>query len=124
MTFMEYAMLRHGHPRYIVVAVITMIWSTYFFWQGELTFAIGTIVLGVVLAQLAAMGMNEQQFAKTTLGKILLLHLHPVNLLLQAAGYVVLMFGVWEHHATYMMVGASVILVGHMWGWHKVNEAF
>lgn len=123
MTFMERHIIRHGHPRHMIVAAVSMIWCTYFFWKHELALGLWTILGGVVLARLVTFGMNESELARTTLGKILLLHLHPANLVLQSGGLLVLMYGVWEHLAVLVLTGASFILLGHMWGWHKVNEA-
>ena len=124
MTFLEKHMLRHGHPRHMIVAVVSTIWATYFFWKHELALALWVMLGGMVLARLATLGMREEQFAQTTFGKILLLHLHPLNMLLQVTGFVLFMYGVWEHNALNMMVGTSLIFAGHFWGWHKVNEAF
>lgn len=124
MTSMERHILRHGHPRHIIVAVVAMIWSTYFFWQHELALALWTIAGGVALARLVTFGMQEDEFAQTTLGKILLLHLHPANIVLQALGYALAMFGVWEHQAVLIMSGTTLVFFGHMWGWRKVNTAF
>ncbi len=123
MTMMERHMLRHAHPRHMIIAVISMIWSTYFFWHHELALALWTVAGGIVLARLATFGMREEEIAQTLLGKILLLHLHPVNIVLQAGGYVLLMYGVWLHDAVMMMAGMSFILLGHMVGWHKVSPA-
>jgi len=124
MTLMERHILRHGHPRHMIVAVVTVIWSTYFFWQHELAFALWTIAGGVILARIVTFGMDEAQLAQTTLGKILLLHLHPANVILQSLGYALAMFGVWEHQAVLIMAGTTMVFLGHMWGWHKVSAAF
>ncbi len=53
----------------------------------------------------------------------MVLHLHPVNLLVQVLGGCLLIYAVWMHSAVYIMAASSIILIGHLWGWHKVNEA-
>jgi uncharacterized membrane protein YesL len=77
----------------------------------------------MALGLVVTMGMNEEQLAQTTLGRILLLHLHPLNLLLQVGGFSVLLYGFWVHSGLYIIFAISLILLGHMWGWHKVNAA-
>jgi len=67
--------------------------------------------------------MREENFAGTTLGKIMLLHLHPMNLVVQIAGFGVLLYSIWTRSAILIMAGVSIILFGHLWGWHKVNDA-
>jgi hypothetical protein len=67
--------------------------------------------------------MHEEQLAQTTLGKISLLHLHPMNVLLQSIGFAVLLCSFWIHSAMYVLLAISVILIRHIWGWHRVNEA-
>ena len=54
----------------------------------------------------------------------MVLHLHPVNLLLQIAGIGLLVYSIWIHSGIYtIMIAVSLILIGHMWGWSKVNDA-
>jgi uncharacterized membrane protein YesL len=81
------------------------------------------MVAGFILARVVTWRMHEEDLAQTTLGKILLLHLHPMNVVLQTLGIVTLFFGFWEHSAMYLMFGTSLILLGHMWGWRKVHQA-
>jgi hypothetical protein len=123
MTFVERHMLRHGHPRQMIVGMLTMVWGSYLFWTHELVYGIAVLVAGLIFARLVTWRMHEEELADTTLGKILLLHLHPMNLALQTCGFIALFFGFWEHSAMYLMTGTTMILLGHMWGWHKVHQA-
>ena len=68
-------------------------------------------------------GTREESLGQTVLGKIMLLHLHPMNLITQFAGFGILLYGVWVHGSLHILLGASLVLLGHMWGWHKVSEA-
>ena len=123
MSFFEKMVVRSGHPRRIIVGVITMIWMFYFLWFHVWIWATVALIVGVTLGMLATVGMHEEELAKTTLGKILLLHLHPFNVVLQAAGFSGLLYSFWAHSGVCMLMAISTILLGHMWGWHKVNEA-
>jgi hypothetical protein len=74
-------------------------------------------------AGLAAWKTDEEQLAQTTFGKLLLLHLHPANVIVQAIGFGILLCSAWIHSGMYIALGVSMILLGHMWGWHKVNAS-
>ena len=123
MTYLERAVVRRGHPRHIILGIVGAIWAIYFLWFHEWVWALVAILLSAGLGRILTMRMREETLAQTTLGKIMLLHLHPVNLLLQIAGFGVLVYGVWIHSGIYIMMAVSAILIGHMWGWGKVNDA-
>jgi hypothetical protein len=107
----------------MIVGVLSMVWGSYFLWIHDLAMGLGIFVAGVALARLVTLGMQEDRFASTLMGRILLLHLHPVNLLLQVLGFALLVYGFWEHSGVAIMTAVSAIFLGHMWGWHKVHEA-
>lgn len=123
MTLSERIILRNGHPRRIIVGVIILIWTLYFLWFHNWVGAAIALILGAPLSRLAARGMHEEQLAQTTFGKILILHLHPANVILQAIGFGVLLCSVPIHSGRFIALSISMILLGHMWGWHKVNQA-
>ena len=123
MTLSERIIVRSGHPRRIIVGAITLIWMLYFIWFHNWFGAAIALIVGGPLSRFAAWGMHEEQLAQTTFGKILLLHLHPANLMVQSVGFAVLLGSVWIHSGRYIALGVSLILLGHMWGWHKVNQA-
>jgi hypothetical protein len=123
MTLSERIIIRNGHPHRIIVGVITFIWTLYFLWFHNLAGSALALIVGGPLSRFAARGMREEQLAQTTFGKILLLHLYPANVILQAVGFAVLLCSVWIHSALNIVLGVSMILLGHMWGWHKVNQA-
>ena len=123
MTYLERAIVRQGHPRRIIIGIVSLTWGLYFLWFHNWTWAAAVLGIGMALGLVVTMGMNEEQLAQTTLGRILLLHLHPLNLLLQVGGFSVLLYGFWVHSGLYIIFAISLILLGHMWGWHKVNAA-
>jgi hypothetical protein len=59
--------------------------------------------------------------AQTVLGRLGLLHLEGSNLILQVAGLVVLLYGLWSHEVRMLLAGISVILLGHTQGWSRVD---
>jgi hypothetical protein len=123
MTFFERSVVRSGQPRRIIVGVITLMWVLFSLWFHLWAWAMVALVVGVALGALATTGMHVEELAQTMLGKILLLHLHPVNVALQTFGFAVLLYSFWIHSAVLMLLAISVILLGHMFGWHKVNHA-
>lgn len=123
MTLSERIIIRNGHPRRIIVGAITLIWMFYFLWFHNWVGVAIALIVGGPLSKFATRGMNEEQVAQTTLGKILLLHLHPANVIVQSVGFAILFCSVWIHSGRSIALGVSMILLGHMWGWHKVNQA-
>jgi uncharacterized membrane protein YesL len=123
MIFFERAIVRRGHPRHIILGLVGFMWGIYFLWLHNWRWAVAIILVSVVLGRISTSRTREESLAQTVRGKIMLLHLHPMNLLVQIAGFVLLLYGVWLHSTIYILAAMSVILVGHMWGWHKVSEA-
>jgi hypothetical protein len=123
MTYMERMVIRRGHPKHIIVGIVGFLWFVYFIWQHDWAWAVAVAVLSVVMGRLLTSGTKDESLASTLLGKIMLLHLHPMNLSVQIAGFAVLFYGIWFHSTIYIMLATSIVLLGHMWGWHKVNEA-
>ena len=123
MTILERTFIRRGHPRWLILGMVGAIWALYFLWLHDWASALVAIFVSGILGTLLTGRMSEERLAQTTLGKIMLLHLHPVNLSLQVAGFALLVYSVWIHSSMYIMVAISAILIGHMCGWNKVSEA-
>jgi hypothetical protein len=123
MTYMERMVIRRGHPKHIIVGIVGFLWFVYFLWQHDWKWALSTAVLSAVVGRLATSGTKDETLAPTLLGRIMLLHLHPMNFSVQVAGFALLFYGIWFHSTVYIMVATSIVLLGHMWGWHRVNEA-
>lgn len=123
MTYMERMVIRRGHPKHIIVGIVGFLWFVYFLWQHDWKWALSTAVLSAVVGRLATSGTKDETLASTLLGRIMLLHLHPMNFSVQIAGFALLFYGIWFHSTVYIMVATSIVMLGHMWGWHRVNEA-
>jgi len=122
LTFMERAVLHRGDPRSMICSTIGAMWAFYFLWAQSWFFAVAAVVLSAALGRLLSSNLDEQNFANTLLGKIMLLQLHPFNLTIQTIGAIYLVFGVWTHSAPVIMIAASVVLAGHLWGWDRVRK--
>jgi hypothetical protein len=123
MTYLERTVVRHGHPRHMILAIVGFAWAISFLWAHAWIWAAAAAFASVVLGAIVTPRKHEENLAQTTLGKIMLLHLYPANVLLQIAGFAFLLYGVWVHSEIYIMAAGSIILIGHMWGWHRVSEA-
>jgi len=124
LTFMERAVLHRGDPRSMICSTIGAMWAFYFLWTHSWFFALAAVVLSAALGRLFSSNLDEQKFANTLMGKMMLLHLHPFNLTIQTIGGVYLVFGVWTHSAPIIMIAASIGLGGHLWGWDRVHNTF
>src|ERR1700674_3965600 len=87
MTILERTFIRRGHPRWLILGMVGAIWAFYFLWLHDWASALVAIFVSGILGTLLTGRMSEERLAQTTLGKIMLLHLHPVNLSLQIAGF-------------------------------------
>ncbi|HEV2490854.1 MAG TPA: hypothetical protein VGT03_13695 [Candidatus Acidoferrales bacterium] len=123
MSYFEREMLHHAHPKQIIFRMIGAIWALYFLWLHNWVWVLAVILITEIIGRTLSRGMNEESMAQTTWGKIMLIHLHPLNLLVQIAGGVVLIYAVWMHSGIYIMAATTIILIGHLWGWHRVSEA-
>lgn len=121
MTFIERIMVQHANPVKLVLETVGIIWAVYFLWQQNLLwaiiFGIGLPSLGTILAW----GKNEEQLSKTALGKVMLTHAHPLNFFFHLAGYISLVYGVWIHSPLFILVGITAIIIGHLWGWERLE---
>ncbi len=116
--------LKHFHPRSLFIDTASMIWSVYYLWENNWTLALGFPVLGRIIAYLATYEVDPEKMAQTTWGKIALLHLNPVNLVTQSIGLILFIYSVWEHSVVLILASISMILIGHLKGWRKVDKNF
>jgi len=121
--FQSYSVM-HFHPRYLFLDSVGMIWSIYFLWAHNWQLALGVFLAGRILGLISVMNLDVEAFAQTTWGKMGLLHLHPMNMIIQILGIVVFAYGIWEHETLVMLGGISCVLLGHLAGWNKVNSSF
>jgi hypothetical protein len=121
--FKSYAIM-HFHPRYFFLDSIGLIWSIYFLWEHNWASALGALLFGRLMGLISVMNLDVEAFAQTTWGKLGLLHLHPMNMIIQILGIFVFAYGIWEHETLIILGGISFVLLGHLAGWNKVNSSF
>ena len=121
--FERYA-LKRSHPRSLFIDTVGLTWFTYFMWQHNWPLGVVALLLCRILSYLAVVDVNHEKMAQTMLGKIALLHLHPVNALTQTVGIVVVYYGVWQHFGEYILTGLSLVFLGHVFGWSQVSQNF
>lgn len=121
--FMERLALRRAHPRRIFFDMAALPWEIYYLWQGRWGVALTLFVMGSVVSMISASDADYAKMAETTLGKIALLHLRPVNVFFQLLGMVFLVQGLITHNAQSMLLGATSVFVGHIAGWGKVHAS-
>jgi hypothetical protein len=87
--------------------MVGFLWAVYFLWRHDWPWALGVVLASVVLGRVLTSGTGEEGLAQTVLGKIMLLHLHPMNLTVQVAGFGILLYGVWIHTGWYFVSSAG-----------------
>jgi len=118
----KYILLR-SHPRRIFLDVVALMWEVYFLWNQNWRAALGVFIVMNTVGLLATRRVNYQELARTTLGKVGLLHLQPMNLIVQLTGIVLSIYGLWWHETISILTGLSLIYAGHFYGWSRVHPA-
>lgn len=117
----ERLILRRFHPRSVFIDTVGLVWFTFYFWSHDWQAALAVAVITRLVAFLSVMNINTDLFAETVLGKVALLHLNPFNFIIQLTGTIILLVGLWDHTTEVILGGVSVILLGHVFGWAKVD---
>lgn len=116
--------IRRFHPRSIFVDVAAGIWFVYFFWHHDWVSAVAIVIIGRVASMLLTMRVDTDAFVETFLGKMALLHLNPANMIIQIIGLVVALYGVWVRSTEAILAGSSLVFLGHIFGWGKVDPRY
>lgn len=117
-------MLRRFHPKAILIDSVGALWLGYLFWVHDWKSALTTFLIFRIISFVSTIEVNPEAIATSRLGKIALLHLHPLNMATQAFGIIVLLYGLWDHSDTQILAGISFLLLGHLAGWGKVDSRF
>ncbi len=120
----ERYVVRRAHPSGIFIETAGLMWAVYFLFSHLWVEALMTAILTRLIATAATYRANPDALAETALGKIALLHLHPVNAVVQLAGIAGLAYGVWAHETRVVLAGVTVLLLGHLAGWGQVDKRF
>lgn len=121
MTLLDRYFLMRFHPHKIVLDIVAAIWGTYFLWNKNWPLALLiTVVLGG-LGLFFTRNIDPELMAQTTLGRIGLLHKHPINFALNSIGAIALIYAIWSHNLEGILCSLSIIILGHFFGWSEVN---
>ncbi len=112
------------HPRSLFIDSVGLIWFVYWLWHHDWVLALCTLVAARLIAYLSVANINLNLFAETILGRIARLHLNPFNFVNQVIGSVVLLISIWQHSIEGILIGFSIILIGHICGWTSVHKKF
>ncbi len=119
---MERYFLTMAYPRKLVFNLIGLIWSIYFLWNQDWVSSLAVYVSFDVLGFYFSRKIDLELMSETTLGKIGLMHMHPINITFNVIGIVFLINGIWNHYFLTNLVGISLVILGHFFGWSKVHE--
>lgn len=122
LNLIESLAVRRSHPRSLFINSVGALWMVYFLVQQDWVMALSVLVFFRALAYVSVWKCDPQLLAQTTLGKIALLHLHPVNLVVQVAGVIPFVYGLWQRNTELILGGFSVVLLGHSFGWSRVDR--
>lgn len=123
-TWLERLTLRKFHPRKIFFDLASGMWAVYFLWYQDWQRALLVGLTISLLGYISVWNVDVEKMSETPLGKLALLHLHPFNLITQLIGLVPLVYGIWIHSTEYILGGLSIVMIGHAYGWWKVNSAY
>ena len=116
----EQYIIRRFHPRRILLDAALLPWAVYFLWNHEWIGALGTIVFSLGMGYAFTSRVDVRRYSRTLVGRVALLHLHPLNLLLQSAGLTLMFVSLWIHSTEGILASLSLLFFGHMAGWEKV----
>lgn len=121
LNLLERIMVQHAHPVKLVLEVIGIMWAIYFLWQGNWQWAIVSGIGLPLLGTILVWGRDERRLTGTWLGKVMLMHAHPLNFVLHLVGFVPMVYGLWLHDTVYILAGLTAVILGHLWGWEKMK---
>lgn len=121
---METYVLLRAHPRLIVFHTAGAIWFIYFLWNRSWVEAVFSLLFAGIVGLSTVRLTDTEKIATTTLGRLALLHLHPANLLLQLAGIAPFIYGLWTHSTQLILIGLTLVVLGHSFGWSAMDERF
>lgn len=114
--------LRRSHPTSLFIEAAGLLWVVFFLWNHLIVEALLVLVFSRLIANVIAFRSNTDAIAQTVLGRIALLHLQPVNMLVQIVGTLATLYGVWMHEGRIILAGLTAILLGHLIGWARVDR--
>lgn len=122
LTTIEKLAVRSAHPVSIYFQVIAYMWFGFYFWNQLWAEAVLSYMFFRAVGLMATYKVDITSLADTILGRLALLHLEGSNLVVQLAGLIPLLYGIWSHDSRMMLVGLSLVLMGHLQGWSRIDS--
>jgi hypothetical protein len=116
--------LSRAMPASMFIRAAGTLWVFYFLWMQSWPSALLAMIITSLVSMIAVRQVKYFEVAQTLLGKIALLHLHPVNLSIQLVALAPTIYGFWMHSAEAILIGLSLLFLGHVFGWEKVDRRF
>ena len=110
-------MLLHAHPIKFIAEILGVIWSVYFLWHHNWIGAVIVSLVGFLLSTLLLWKQPIDHLATTSLGKVMSVYGTPFNFLLYNLSALPVIYGLWTHDALFILIGLSILLLPHLWGW-------
>ncbi|GEM_PF-6455526 len=120
MKFMERMILTYAHPARLIGKLLGAIWLLYYIWHHRLILGIFVATVLTLLGLFFSWNYTPSKFRKTHFGKLILLHLNPLNYALHVVGFIVLAYGMWLHYSFPILLGVSIMMLGHIRGYRIV----
>lgn len=122
------AAVRHAYPASFVLNLLGLLWAGYFLWLHRLGWAVlcfaMMVTVGPLLASLDKSYLIQARSQLNAFQKLLVYHVHPVNLILHLLGLASYVYGAWMHEGLFILGAISFVLLGHIFPWlfHKKQE--
>lgn len=115
-------MLQHAHPMKFAAEMLGLMWCVYFLWNHSWKGAVFVALASFLLSTLLLWRKKHYEYlAATSLGRIILIYTTPLNFLLYNLSALPFGYGLWRHNSVFILIGVSLILLPHLWGW-KANR--
>ncbi len=119
---LQRAALRRVHPSSIFIRAAAAVWIFPLIWQHDWQNALLLLLFAATAASLVTLNVDFAGMSGTALGRLAFLHLHPLNLTLQSAGALALVWGLWMQHPVAILSATSLLLLGHCFGWEGYDK--
>jgi len=106
--------LQHTILQYLIFDGLGFVWSLYFIWQHQVLLALASLIALWTIGTLLVQKKDEEAYADTPLGRLMLTHLSLWSGVFHILGYAVLVYGFWIHSGFYILLASSFILLGHL----------
>lgn len=120
-SFMQRWALIYAHPRKVILNLVVAMWIIYFLWNRSWQPAVFAFLASGMLGIISAWYADIEALSKTTIGKVALMHLEPLNFLVQSVGIIAIVYGLWNHGIDYIMVGISIMALTVVLSWKSLK---